>query len=261
MHTVYTYGGLNFLYTALVYDVNSIASDRFDDYNLHWLPTCYFDGGYILHDGMSTSAITQRVQISAAREVPALDLTVSMTWLGNSTVEVTVSITNNNFVNSAPDTPAAPTGPTVSVGCESNQFEATGTDPDANQLHYRWDCSDGPVSEWDGPYASGDPVTLDHIWTTAGDYSVLVQTKDEYDAESGWSPVANINIKQRGDANTDGGVNLGDAGFVINYIFYAGPAPDPILAGDANMDGSVNLGDAGYIINYIFYSGSAPGCE
>ena len=31
-------------------------------------------------------------------------------------------------------------------------------------------------------------------------------------------------------------------------------------AGDANADGNVNLGDAGYIINYIFYDGPEPVC-
>ena len=61
-----------------------------------------------------------------------------------------------------------------------------------------------------------------------------------------------------GDANGDGSINLGDAGYIINYIFYDGPAPDPIESGDANSDGSVNLADAGYLINYIFYDGPEP---
>ena len=30
---------------------------------------------------------------------------------------------------------------------------------------------------------------------------------------------------EEGDANSDGRVNLGDAGFIINYIFYDGPSP------------------------------------
>ena len=63
-----------------------------------------------------------------------------------------------------------------------------------------------------------------------------------------------------GDANGDGICDLGDAGFMINYIFYDGPAPDPIESGDPNDDGSANLGDAGYIINYIFFDGAQPIC-
>lgn len=68
------------------------------------------------------------------------------------------------------------------------------------------------------------------------------------------------NLFACGDANGDGGVNLGDAGFVINYVFFDGSAPDPLEAGDANADGSVNLGDAGYVINFIFYDGPGPVC-
>ena len=63
-----------------------------------------------------------------------------------------------------------------------------------------------------------------------------------------------------GDANNDGGINLGDAGYIVNWIFYSGPDPTPYLtcSGDANCDCSVNLGDAGYIINWIFYNGPTP---
>ena len=63
-----------------------------------------------------------------------------------------------------------------------------------------------------------------------------------------------------GDANNDGGCNLGDAGYIINYIFYDGPESVCMEEGDANSDGGVNLGDAGFIINYIFYDGPAPAC-
>lgn len=61
-----------------------------------------------------------------------------------------------------------------------------------------------------------------------------------------------------GDANGDQTVNMGDAGFIIDYIFFEGASPAPLNAGDANDDGTVNLGDAGYVINYIFYDGWPP---
>ena len=63
-----------------------------------------------------------------------------------------------------------------------------------------------------------------------------------------------------GDANADGVTNLGDAGFLISYIFYDGPVPEPIGSGDADCDCHTNLGDAGYIINYIFFDGPEPCC-
>jgi hypothetical protein len=61
-----------------------------------------------------------------------------------------------------------------------------------------------------------------------------------------------------GDANGDGGVNVGDAVFVINHVFKGGPSPDPVLLGDANCDEACNVGDAVYLINHVFKGGAEP---
>jgi len=63
-----------------------------------------------------------------------------------------------------------------------------------------------------------------------------------------------------GDANGDKSVNIGDAVYVINFIFKGGPPPSPLEAGDANCDHARNVGDAVYVINYIFKGGLAPCC-
>lgn len=63
-----------------------------------------------------------------------------------------------------------------------------------------------------------------------------------------------------GDANADGGVNIGDAVFLINHIFSGGAAPECADEGDANSDGGINIGDAVYLITYIFKGGDAPTC-
>ncbi|MEZ5360644.1 MAG: HYR domain-containing protein [Candidatus Zixiibacteriota bacterium] len=65
---------------------------------------------------------------------------------------------------------------------------------------------------------------------------------------------------RHGDANGDDSFNIGDAVFLISYIFKGGPAPFPLLAGDANCDGSVNIGDAVYLVDYIFNAGPPPPC-
>ena len=61
-----------------------------------------------------------------------------------------------------------------------------------------------------------------------------------------------------GDANTNGSINISDAVYLIAYIFFGGPAPNPFLAGDANCNGTVNISDAVYLIAYIFSGGPAP---
>jgi len=67
-----------------------------------------------------------------------------------------------------------------------------------------------------------------------------------------------------GDANNDGQANVGDAVFIINYVFKNGPAPAPYesCSGDANGDCQCNVGDAVYMINYVFKNGPDPvDCE
>ena len=63
-----------------------------------------------------------------------------------------------------------------------------------------------------------------------------------------------------GDANNDGSVNVGDAVYMINYVFKGGNAPDCGDEGDSNGDCSLNVGDAVFLINYIFKGGNAPDC-
>jgi hypothetical protein len=63
-----------------------------------------------------------------------------------------------------------------------------------------------------------------------------------------------------GNANADGQVNVGDAVYMINFVFKGGLAPKPysICSGDANKDCQANVGDAVYIINYVFKGGQPP---
>ncbi len=65
---------------------------------------------------------------------------------------------------------------------------------------------------------------------------------------------------RHGDANADGTVALGDAIYILNYLFKGGPDPCPMEAGDANCDGAAGLGDAIYILNYLFKGGDPPKC-
>jgi len=61
-----------------------------------------------------------------------------------------------------------------------------------------------------------------------------------------------------GDPNADRDLNVGDAVYIINYIFKGGPPPDPQCSGDTTGDGDLNVGDAVHLINYIFKGGPPP---
>lgn len=67
-----------------------------------------------------------------------------------------------------------------------------------------------------------------------------------------------ILLEMSGDANDDGGVNVGDAVYLINWIFKGGPYPVNLLEADVNCDGNPNVGDAVYLINYVFKGGEEP---
>ncbi|MCP4569950.1 MAG: hypothetical protein GY841_20410 [FCB group bacterium] len=71
---------------------------------------------------------------------------------------------------------------------------------------------------------------------------------------SGWSP----SVSECGDANSDGTLNVGDATYLIGYVFKGGIGPSPLCRGDANGDGSINIGDVVYLINYVFKNGDPP---
>jgi hypothetical protein len=71
------------------------------------------------------------------------------------------------------------------------------------------------------------------------------------------SPSAQAAPFRRGDANGDGGIDLGDAVRVLFNLFAAEPIPCP-KAADPNDDGAVDLSDVMDLLNYLFLGGPAP---
>lgn len=61
-----------------------------------------------------------------------------------------------------------------------------------------------------------------------------------------------------GDTNNDAEVNIGDAVYLIAYIFKGGPEPYVYETGDVNCDGSVDVSDVVYLIKYVFFGGTSP---
>lgn len=73
---------------------------RGDDFNLYWVPTLYFDGGYIVHVGGGSGAklqYAQHVDNCGAQPVEDIDLDVSVQWMGKATMRITATIKNNDI--------------------------------------------------------------------------------------------------------------------------------------------------------------------
>lgn len=61
-----------------------------------------------------------------------------------------------------------------------------------------------------------------------------------------------------GDVTGDEVVDVGDAIFLLNYLFKGGPAPDPFERGDVTQDEEIDLSDTIYLLNYLYKGGPAP---
>jgi hypothetical protein len=158
-----------------------------------------------------------------------------------------------------PETPATPTGLAEGPPGAESDFSSSTTDPEGESIFYLFDWGDDTDSDWLGPYNSGETCTASKSWVDAGAYDVRVKAKDVYDRESGWSEALSVARYMCGDCNDDGIVDIGDAIYLINYLYRGDPAPDPWQAGDTNNDDVVELGDVIFLINYLFKSGPPPG--
>jgi hypothetical protein len=97
-------------------------------------------------------------------------------------------------INTPPEKPARPSGPTSGKVGVSYSYSSSTTDADGDQIYYLFDWGDGTTSGWKGPYASGQIVSESHIWTARGNYQVKVKAKDTYGWESIWSDPLSINM-------------------------------------------------------------------
>jgi hypothetical protein len=98
-----------------------------------------------------------------------------------------------SVVNSAPLTPAAPSGPETLRVDTTGEFRARTTDPEADLIDYLFDWGNGESSTAGG-YASGDTARVLYSWNAAGEYAVRVRARDAHGRESGWSPARYIVI-------------------------------------------------------------------
>jgi hypothetical protein len=93
-----------------------------------------------------------------------------------------------------PETPDKPDGTTNGKPNVEYVFTTSSTDPDNDQIFYKWSWGDGNFSSWLGPYNSSEVVSANHTWSTKGTYIIKVKARDVDGLESQWSDSLSISI-------------------------------------------------------------------
>ncbi len=110
--------------------------------------------------------------------------------------------------------------------------------------------------------SGGDTFTSVFVLATSNDGKSTIQ--NQFLAAYDWALAHDITpfecLCLPGDANNDGSINVGDAVYIISYVFKGGPAPAPyaMCSGDPNVDCGGGVGDAVYLISYVFKGGPPP---
>ncbi len=96
--------------------------------------------------------------------------------------------------NVKPKKPSRPSGPGSIRKEETYDYTSSTTDPNGDDIKYKFDWGDGTNSGWLGPKDSGETITASHKWTEKGDYNVKVKTKDAHGLESDWSEPTAVEV-------------------------------------------------------------------
>lgn len=63
-----------------------------------------------------------------------------------------------------------------------------------------------------------------------------------------------------GDVDANGAVNIADLTYIVEFLFFGGPPPQPMASGNIDCQGgeTPNIADLVYIVTYLFEGGPAP---
>ncbi|HWR82896.1 MAG TPA: hypothetical protein VN285_06320 [Candidatus Deferrimicrobium sp.] len=271
LYSVYASGSYNFLYVALVDDMEAQAATRNNAFNLYGFPTTYSDGGdELLVGGWSPEGPYQSmIDACAQRAVPDVGVMAGMEWLGGDQYKINVAFAHGTPVNLTPLTPPQPSGPSSVLRSSSNSFVMGGTDPQGDQLYYRCTWKTGDTTSWLGPYGPAALCTLSHAWSVNGSYDVKVQSRDPWRSQSAWSPALSVTVfccQNRGNVDAivgpAGPVDVSDLTYLVAFLFSSGATPPCVDEG--NVDGvigpagAIDVSDLTYLVAFLFSGGAAP---
>jgi len=183
------------------------------------------------------------------------NIIVSSVNAGSLTVPVVVDVSHS------PSQPTRPTGPRVGFVDESYEYTTVASDPESEDIYYRFYWGDGPGTEWLGPYASGEPCSASHAWAEPGVYRMKAIAKDASDHCSEWSDALLVCIGSEdsdgdgipdececpGDLDGDAKTDQVDLGILLADWGCVGSEPGD-CPGDLNGDDRTDQADLGILL-------------
>jgi len=116
------------------------------------------------------------------------------------------------------------------------------------------DDSDQPAATGDYRVEVVDTCTYRNVETQI---PVNVVTKEAW-VHHVYSPTCCNHDGLRGDVDTDGSITVGDVVWLVDYVYFDGPAPPCEEEGDVNGDGDIIVGDVVWLVDHVFFGGTPP---
>ena len=107
------------------------------------------------------------------------------------------------LVNSPPDIPERPEGPTQAKPNQEYTYTTSTSDLDEDQVYYMWSWGDGQYSEWLGPFNSGETAEASHSWNETANFQIRVKAKDTVSGqETDWSEPLTVSVPRSKSINS-----------------------------------------------------------
>ncbi len=136
---------------------------------------------------------------------------------------------------------------------------------------WRWNFGDGARSDAQNPaHLYTDPGTYIVTLTVSGECGESSRTIRDLVRILPGSPAIDGNGDElggecipnrpfhRGDANSDGSVDISDPARIFSYLFLGGAIPTCLDSADANDDGDIDITDGVFLLRYLFNGAGQP---
>ena len=140
------------------------------------------------------------------------------TWRSNTDLDFCFKTYGENNPPNKPNTPIGQNNGETGI---SYTYSTNTTDPDEDQIQYKFDWGDGATSDWSSLMPSEETYSTSKIWDNPGIYVVKAKGRDENGVESEWSDNLTVNITKANNPpmapRKPIGPNTGETGIKYTY--------------------------------------------